>query len=722
MKILQRFWDRMVSRMRDRVPQRMRPNSSLPTPYYLNPNVNGDFTAQMVYDAVALGEKNIVFNAETLNVYYAGSGSSYMFLENIKATEQAPITLDFSNVYIDCHIDPNNVTLKHEVFILESCENIILKFGTVEGDKFKRTFATQPEIAFEDSFLVRSGKGCKNITIDGGNVAGFMADAAYSIIYGSQHIDLDPDGSYYNLQGDGRYESGFYNVNPALYDGTFGLVGGLGFNRLLHYDMEDVTFKFFNSSNVQIAEITSAQYFITYSFPDVAGITKMKVNVNPMDGRIDSPTNFGHNLQYCPNSGTVVKNMTITDNHRGGISNIGANTLIDNCVFDNTSRYYTVPEFPDSTKYHINCEDAVSRNLIISNCTFSNKFHKLLLTHNISVDLINNTFSSDDFSIFIYDLIYGNATGNIFQGGKVSFGNGTNLSTVIVSNNTGSIDATLTNGAEWTNNSFTESGFSGKGKFNNNTITNSNYGGLEWNREIHSNIFIGNGGFNYNYQNSYNYNNTFQNHTFRFQHSGNPIYFNGLNLDNTINPSLVGFERTYGNNTIVSVNGNFRNLRITTDNTTGAMYFENCNFQDVSSYIIQMNASTDTPMQFYFKNCTFTGSGNFRNTGSTNTNYEITFDNCTIDSNIVMPPTFINGTVTTPALVEPRTQQIPVITRVGDRTEIYTEYHIMTLKIRNKTTSEIVLDKNVTSFYKHYNETPSNFEYSIDGGLYWDSL
>ena len=38
--------------------------------YFIEPDINGNFTKAMVDDAVALGEKYIVFNADTLDVYY----------------------------------------------------------------------------------------------------------------------------------------------------------------------------------------------------------------------------------------------------------------------------------------------------------------------------------------------------------------------------------------------------------------------------------------------------------------------------------------------------------------------------------------------------------------------------------------------------------------------------------------------------------------------------
>lgn len=708
--------------------------------YYLQPDVTGNFTKAMVETAISNGENYIVFDADTLTVHYEESPHvvnqkpSYLYLNGIRGTALNPIILDFSNVYIDCYPNAINKLLGHTVFNFVDCENVILKIGKAEGDKFKRLLDTNEETELENTSLVVPNAGTRSLTVEGGEAAGFMEDVLTSIPYGSQSIDNSPlDNSYY-LQPDGRYESIFYNVNPSLYS-TFGLTGGLGYNRLLYYDMEDVTFKFYDSSDTFISQITGGQYYATYSFP--VGTAKMKVNVKPMDGRNEDPTNFGHLLEYHPNNGTTIKNMKISDNHRGGVANIGANSTIENVEFFNTARYFSVPEFgingiTNSTTYHINCEDVVSRNLKIKNSSFADKFNNILLTHNINADITGNVFTGLGNNIFIYDLIYGSISGNTFNG-EVSGGNGTNKNQIEVSNNTGNVVAILTNAAEWTNNNFLNAKVSGKGKMNTTTFTDSDYSYLGWTKEIHDNTFIGTSTTPYVNPESYIYKNTFKNTYLRFQHGDETdvAILDSVLLDNVDIPSIVGLEREFSNITIIGKNGIFKNAKIKHKSTNrpidfieGSWYFQNLTFQDINNYFIDLSINTvnTIPAKFYFKDCTFVGTGLFLNLDYGTEGYEITFDNCTIDPRITMPASYTNATVTMPTIVEPRTQPIPTITRNGDRTEIDVIFHIFTLKIRNKTTNEIVLDEDVCSTYLHYNADPTNFEYSIDGGRYWDSI
>jgi len=717
--------------------------------YFITPDVEGNFTKAMVDSAVALGEEYIVFDAPTLDIHYelsphllGGGVRCYIHFTDIIGTELNPITFDFRKVSIDCYHDVNNIFGKHDAFVFESCQNIVLKLGNVEGDKFKREFIDYNEINEDGTgMFVRSGNATKNLVMDGGLMAGFMSDATASTVYGPEHIDgaAPEGGKNYYLQGDGRYESDFFNIDPTLYDGTFGLIGGVGFNRLLFYDMEDVTFKFYDISEVFISEITNAEYYLTYSFPVTA--RKMKVNVNPMDGRIESPTNFGHNLDYSPNSGTVVKNLKIGDNHRGGIANIGANARIENCEFYNSERYFNdAPEFPQSTKYHLNCEDAVSKNLVVNNNTFNDKFHKILLTHNISADITNNTFGSDGYGISIGYLLDGNITGNTLNGVSCNAGIGTNKSTVLCSGNTGSPTVILTNGAEWKLNNFTNGYINGLGKCNNNTFTNYRHGGLIWNKEVHSNTFIGDGQVPYMYGGAYIYKNTFINKYFVVTNNAgvNPIYFDGVTIDNTETTSQLAFEREYGSNTIIFVNSTFKNARIKNTANNGFWYFEDCVFNDVSDYILNIGAQPSTI--FYFKNCQFNGTGTFVSGGS---GYEVIFEDCTV-TGITMPANHsivTTGTITTPPLVVPRTQIIPTLSNNIDHVIIRVEdadsdqaYHIINLKIRDKTTKELVFDEDVNGTYTYYTDTPEDFEYcidndtdgsiegDIDGGGYWDSI
>lgn len=745
-----RLYNMLPERFKSAIPSRFIPSGLIfpNNAYYITPDVNGNFTKAMVDAAVALGEEYIVFDADTLDVYYEDAPHAvgndnkpvYLYFEGIQATEENPITFDFRKVSIDCFVNPNDILQDHVVFNFEYCKNIIAKFGTVEGDKYKRAFATDEETYLEQTVFVRADSGTKNLVIDGGDAAGFTADMQASVVTGDASIDGSPLELDYYAQGGNRYESRFYNVDPTTYP-TFGLTGGLGYNRILLYDMEDVIFKFYDDNEVFISEITSAQYYITYDFPVTA--RKMKVNVRAMDGRTESPTNFGHKLEYNPNSGTVVKNMRIGDNHRGGIANIGANAVIDNNTFYSTQRYWDTTKFgignnASTTIYHINCEDAVSRNLVISNNTFEDKFHRILLTHNLNVDITGNTFpigANFNYNVFIYYLMYGTFSLNEFNG-DVTGGEGQNTSQVLITNNTGACNAQLTNGAEWINNNFTGGGLSGKGKFSGNTLNGFGYNLTEFTKEVQGNTFtypVDANPTQYTYENAYVYNNIFINTGFRIQAGilTDTIVLDSITVDYSAQPTNEAFYRSSKTTKVVAINSTFKDAKIrhrtinkAVDFVDGDWYFENCTFQDITGYIVllSVNTANTVPVKFYFKDCTFIGSGAFQTKEYGTGLSQMTFDNCTIDANITMPPSYTIGTVTMPTIVEPRTQPTPSISYNVDRTEIDVNFKQFQLKIRNKNTLAIVLDEVVASTYKHYNITPSDFEYSIDGGVYWDEI
>jgi hypothetical protein len=745
MNIPLRIWNLLPVRFRTNIPSRFSPVGDLLTfpanAHYLLPDANGNFTKAMIETAVANGEKYIVFDAILLNIRYEESlftvtntWLAYLNL-TIVGTELEPITLDFRKVYINCFPHATDIHKAHRVFNFEGSNHIITKFGRVEGDKFKRALVTTAEIWHESTQLLQSGAGTRNLTMDGGDIVGFMADTAAALPFGLPSIRGDePD---YFIQPDGRYESIFFNVNSTLYT-DFGLMGGSGFNRLLKYDMEDVTFKFYNNSDVLIGQIVNAKYFLTYQF--LPNTTKMKVNVRPTDGRTISPISFGHNLGYNPNGNTVFKNMKISDHHRGGIANAGNFAIIENIEFFNTHRNFNVPIFPDATRYHINCEDVVSRDLIIRNCSFRDKFHAILLTHNINADITNNVFTgiNGGNNIFIYHLVNGNITGNTLNG-LVNLGTGTNKSTVIATNNTGFAIMELSNGGEWFNNVFVGGRVRFKGKMRNNTLTNFNYDWITFTKEMHSNTFIGSGGATQVViPGSYNFNNTFIGNTsFRIQngtHLSPPVTWDGVTIDNSTTPSINALERNNSSHTVFVINSIFKAPKIRhetvnnpIDHIHGSWYFENTSFEDIVGHflIIGTNINNTVPARFFFKNCTFTGSGNFiSNTIFGGMLYEITLDNCTVAQTITLPVGIINATVVMPAIIEPRTQDIPRIRYEANvnRTILGVEYHIFTLMIRNKNTLAIILNEDVSNPYLHYNTTPDDFEYSIDGGLYWDSI
>lgn len=716
--------------------------------YYLEPDVNGHFTKEMV-EAAAVGNDYIVFNDtgltnSSLDIYhiespintdFQASNRVYLTLEDIQRTELNPLTLDFRKIDINCFPDLSNIELSHDVFHFMRCSNINLKFGKVEGDRYRRTFATEAERAEEDTVFIRAGRGSQNIVVSSGDVSGFMADVVSGIVNGSGTISFTETAKQYYRQPDGRYESIFYDIDTVNNE-FFGLVGGVGFWRLLKYDMEDVTFKFYDASENYVSELNNCQYFESYPFP--AGVSKMKVNVKALNGRTEDPTRFEHRLDYNPNNSCAVRDMRIGDNHRGGIANIGASAIIENNEFYTSEKYYTVPSFSDTTRYHINCEDAVSRNLIIRNNTFDTRFNQLLLTHNINADITNNTFTNGGNSdIFIYQLVYGTIRANHFSSAIVEGGTGTNKGLLVISENTGSPQVQLSNGAEWKFNTFSDGLVKNQGKANNNTFTNYNIDRLKWTKDILDNNFIGIAGTSITLPNVYVYRNNFTDATFRFQDGDSTedlIIFDTVTIDNTNSPNLDGFYRNYSDAKIVAKDSTFTKFKINStrvnediDFEHGNWYFENCDFLDIENYLIILgsNNANNIPEKFYFKNCTFTGSGLIAsNTIYGGMTYEVIFDNCTIDPLLTMPSSHTFGTVTMPTLVEPRTQPIPTFEwdAINIRTIVRTDFHYFTLMIRNKNTQEIILNDTVIGGYTHYSNTPNDFEYSIDGGLYWDSI
>ena len=237
--------------------------------------------------------------------------------------------------------------------------------------------------------------------------------------------------------------------------------------------------------------------------------------------------------------------------------------------------------------------------------------------------------------------------------------------------------------------------------------------------------------------NVYVYRNNFTDFYFRFADGDDTeelIIFDTVEIDNTDSPNLDGFWRTYSDSKIVAKDSTFTKFKINSTRVNedinfenGNWYFENCNFIDIENYLIILgsNNANNIPEKFYFKDCTFTGSGLIAsNTIYGGMNYEVIFDNCTIDPLLTMPSSYTFGTVTMPTLIEPRTQPIPTFEwdAINVRMIVRTDFHYFTLMIRNKNTQEIVLNKTVIGGYTHYDNTPNDFEYSIDGGVYWDSI
>jgi hypothetical protein len=118
----------------------------------------------------------------------------------------------------------------------------------------------------------------------------------------------------------------------------------------------------------------------------------------------------------------TISNCVISENHRGGVSNVCNNTIIENCrFFDNgLGHKQGWPQFPDTTRYQINFEDVIPNSVIIRDNEFNDSFNGVLASGH-RVDFYNNKImNSSGLSVFHAENLY--AHNNVFINCTRAFG------------------------------------------------------------------------------------------------------------------------------------------------------------------------------------------------------------------------------------------------------------------------------------------------------------
>ncbi len=302
------------------------------------------------------------------------------------------------------------------VFMFENCHNSSVKNGIIKGDIYNRAFADGTgigtEAAQEQTYAVFVSYRSSNIKVANMNMHGFMGDAITGLIRGNDVLTITSgygnalagymrdDGT---IQNDaftaGQYHSPIITIDRAklasvspknpntLQMNTAG--GGVpikpigdGLYEVILYNEDGAFSRRINLVFLGLIELkmreTSlrVQYFNAEKGLDVLPTPKMYAFMDIATNMIE------------------VRNCRIHNNHRGGISNLGDFSIIENNLIYNNGLDSGIgaPQFPYGTRYQINIEDVYSKNVIIQNNNFFSGYFGLLIGCD-SATVRGNTFS-----------------------------------------------------------------------------------------------------------------------------------------------------------------------------------------------------------------------------------------------------------------------------------------------------------------------------------------
>lgn len=484
---------------------------------------------------------------------------------------------------------------------LHSVKNAHVKNGTIIGEREERSFIDingglldHKENAVEFTTGISIDKGTKDCSIEQCSIRGFMGD---NIAVGSAPKDsemLQFNGVFYkgslkkSLDGSMGQEFQEENKFRTEYIQTKGLQiitlrCGVGYDRIPDIRKQKMTMFFYDKNKNSIEYNDKVYYLMNVLVPPQTVYLRILIEDEFDRNNLQS---FNINVML---SGPQVRNVKISnceirDGHRGGIYGSCDNLIIENnTIFNNGMRTVngkTVPVFPDTTRYQINCEDSYGQNIIIKNNYIHTGFNSILLgvlngdvsgntIWNINgIVLYNNESMNihDNIMLDVYNIIQlMGSSKNIYR--RINFNNNrvTNCSLYKFSKSSKTVLA-----------------------FNNNSFINCNIGVNE--SEVSSNIFVES---TVSIDKVDFYNNLISQGTFIID------FDNKLN-SNKIVDSICSVEKES-----LFDSCSFKNSQIVDGSLVSDIYMNNCELDYGSKIIVKDDINFKVTGYRFFNNCTF---------------------------------------------------------------------------------------------------------------------
>ena len=342
-------------------------------------------------------------------------------------------------------------------FRIQGCDYIRIHNGELEGDRQIRTYSNIEERKQEQTYGFKIGSYVSHVTIEDMNMHDFMGDTISGDV-----TDFVTNGYYDSWNTIATITGMTIIPSNKWIEKSTGVVQQTSnppFAITPYYEADSV---FINGNNLDVVKRIKKQRIFTIGAS--RGYTRIPVCYAPT---IDVLT-YANNTDTTPlrviecgflqdfvlypnekyirfqlyyeydlpnegrsvdialypkqNSGLIVNNCYIHDCQRGNLGGIIHDTEISNCYFEkkyNYNKYQDVggiPDFHDSTNYHIDIEDVFPRHITVHDCTFigCNQSTGKVLFSCYQLDFYNNIV--EDNIPYIYNCIIANIYNNRLRG------------------------------------------------------------------------------------------------------------------------------------------------------------------------------------------------------------------------------------------------------------------------------------------------------------------
>ena len=494
------------------------------------------------------------------------------------------------------------------VFKFDKTYNSVIKNGKIIGDRYDRAYISSTldnDKKAEQSYAIKITNGSVRGKIENMTLCGFMGDGITSD--GNNDSDLGTIETlttfypgYVNSNGEyltdvaGKYTTDFMDCSD-LKTNEVVLRTNIGYTYIPDFANQLFEVVCYDENKNYLTTIQSEHL---ESIILKGGTKYIRIILSNEEEGLETISKI-FQITTTPSAYFDIYNVEIFDCNRGGISNLPLDTIVQKChlYYNGMANQVGWQLFPDTTRYAINCEDTVTRTLIIKNNYIHNCFNVLLVSAKyLFVD--NNVFEDCTSSIVsLYNSINCIISNNIVRRGSsivscTDYGD----KTVIVKDNLmercGNIIGNVYNHKIIIDGNIIE-GFVGlKIEGDNIKVTNNTFYSDADNRNLYHSYLI---------------NAKFSNNEFRIKHlefSTSPCILNldKFSYDNLIDvsqkktciPAYVCNSELYIGRASVASDTNYRELIII-----------NCNVYGFDFIISHYGTSSSEPMNILLKNCNF---------------------------------------------------------------------------------------------------------------------
>lgn len=296
----------------------------------------------------------------------------------------------------------------------KSCYNSSIRNGTLLGTAYERAFIEdkENETGAERNFDMGTGiilkEGSSFIKIENMTIKGFMADGISAMTspdpaMGTKIFDPPFNNKKFIDAATGELiDSDGTNFCTDLLsiadwkckEGT--IVSNIGYTRVPN-TYKQMYYLYWYDSNKKYLFNTRTRYLQNFLVPEQAKYVRVLIKKEQ-----NQEPGFKKTFQLVPKTGEfcLIRLCDICENRRGGISNMLNNSIIEyNKIYNNgLGKYEGQPQFGDSTRYGVNCEDCLPLNITIKNNYFNDMFHAILFSGG-NLTCRDNTFNEIQYNV-----------------------------------------------------------------------------------------------------------------------------------------------------------------------------------------------------------------------------------------------------------------------------------------------------------------------------------